>query len=173
MGALLNLVSYQTGWLACVLGAARGVPAIGAGIALVLMAVHLIRARQPAQELRLIGIAALLGACWDSALGALHLIRYSSGILASDLAPYWIVALWMLFATTLNSSLAWLQQRLIVAGALGAAGGPLAYYGAERCGALQLLRPGLALAVLCAGWALITPLLAALARPAGLRAGVA
>ena len=173
MSALVNFALYQSGWFACVAGAARGVPALGAGVAVLLVAVQVLLSARPAAALRLIGIAALLGAAWDSGLIGLHLVRYPNGLLAPGLAPYWIVALWMLFATTFHSSLAWLQQRLGLAAVLGAVGGPLAYWGAARLGAVQLLQLPLALAVLCCGWALITPLLAALARPTAARAEVA
>ena len=37
---ILNYVLYQAGWLACVLGAGRGRPWLGAGTALGLVAVH-------------------------------------------------------------------------------------------------------------------------------------
>jgi hypothetical protein len=77
---------------------------------------------------------------------------------------YWLVILWALFATTLNSSLRALQSRPWIAAALGAAGGPLAYYAGARLGALQFLEPAAMLAALALGWALATPLLLSLAR---------
>ena len=77
---------------------------------------------------------------------------------------YWLVILWALFATTLNSSLRVLQSRPWIAAALGAAGGPLAYYAGASLGALQFLEPAAMLAALALGWALATPLLLSLAR---------
>src|SRR5581483_11382780 len=161
---VLNFVLYQGGWLACVLAAAWDVPALGAAVALALILFHLARSPRPARELRLIGAAAAIGAVWDSLLVSAGLVEYHSGILAPAFAPYWIVLMWMLFATTLHSSLAWLQHRLLWAAVLGAVGGPLAYRGAASLGALSLPHTPPALIALAGGWALLTPLMALLAR---------
>jgi len=73
------------------------------------------------------------------------------------------VALWMLFATTLNVSLAWLKRSALLAALFGAIGGPLAYYGGAKLGALSFLAPTPALVALALGWGLLTPLLIKLA----------
>ena len=75
-----------------------------------------------------------------------------------------MVALWMLFATTLNLSLAWLKRHLFVAVLFGAIGGPLAYLGGEKLGALNFESPTAGLIALAIGWALLTPLLAMIAQ---------
>jgi len=74
-----------------------------------------------------------------------------------------MVALWASFATTLNVSLRALHGRLI-ASLLGAVGAPLAYYSGQKLGAVQMVNAGAALAVVAAGWALLTPLLLLAAR---------
>ncbi|HWR87050.1 MAG TPA: DUF2878 domain-containing protein, partial [Acidiferrobacterales bacterium] len=91
-------------------------------------------------------------------------LAYPSGTLIAGTAPHWIVALWMLFAITLNVSLGWLKQRLFVAMLFGAIGGPLAYLGGAKLGALSFAAPTAALIALTIGWALFTPLLVMLAR---------
>lgn len=83
---------------------------------------------------------------------------------AEFLAPWWILALWALFATTLNVSLGWLRSRLLLAGVLGGVAGPFAYWAGERLGALSLREPVAALGALTLGWAAILPALLALAR---------
>jgi non-ribosomal peptide synthetase component F len=75
-----------------------------------------------------------------------------------------MVALWAMFATTLNVSLRALRARPWLAAALGAAGGPLAYYAGARLGALQLADFHAGLAAIAVGWAWLTPLLLASAR---------
>ena len=52
--------------------------------------------------------------------------------------PLWMVALWVLFASTLNCSLQWMQGRYLLAMILGAISGPLCFLAGERLGALQL-----------------------------------
>jgi hypothetical protein len=164
MTVIVNFIAFQLGWFACVLGAAHGMPWAGTGVALAIVAWHLARANEPRPELVLILVAAGIGALWDSGLAALGWIRYSSGVLIDGTAPHWIVALWMLFATTLNLSLGWLKRNMVLAAVFGALGGPLAYFGGAKLGALELVEPGAALGALALGWAVLTPLLLQVAR---------
>ena len=160
----VNFIAFQFGWLACVLGAAHGLAWAGTGLALAVVAWHLSRASAPRAELMLILTAAGIGALWDSALAAVGWIRYPSGVLIEGAAPHWIVALWMLFATTLNLSLGWLKRRMPLAVVFGAVGGPLAYLGGAGLGALEMVEQSHALAALALGWAVFTPLLLQVAR---------
>jgi hypothetical protein len=164
MPMIANFVAFQLGWLACVMGAAHGIAWAGTSLALAIVAWHLTRASRPFAEFSLILIAAGIGALWDSGLTALGWIYYPTGTLIHGAAPHWIVALWMLFATTLNVSLGWLQRRIGLAIALGACGGPLAYIGGAKLGALVFVEQDAALAALAIGWALLTPLLLLVAR---------
>lgn len=164
MPLLANFLAFQIGWFACVLGGAHALPWVGTGIALAIVAWHLTRAARPKQELLLVLSAAVIGALFDSLLVALGWLVYPSGTLIAGTAPHWIVALWMLFAITLNLSLAWLKRRLWVAVLFGAIGGPLAYLGGAKLGALSFAAPTPALIALAIGWALFTPLLVMLAR---------
>jgi Protein of unknown function (DUF2878) len=158
-GLLVNFVAFQFGWFACVVGAARGWPLTGTAIAALIVAWHIVRAARPAEELKLIAVALLIGVLWDSALIALGLTDFTSGTLLVGLAPPWILALWALFATTLNLSLRWLRQRWLLAALLGAVAGPLSYWAGVRLGAVQFVAPWPALIALSIGWALITPVL--------------
>jgi hypothetical protein len=159
MAGLANFLAFQLGWFACVLGAARGWPWAGTFAALLLVGAHLWRVRWSAAEGCLIAAAALLGAVGDTLLARTGWLRYAEGALLPGSAPVWIVALWMLFATTLRHSLAWLQRRPLLSAACGALGGPLAYLGGARLGALVVERPAPAYSALAAGWAGATVLL--------------
>lgn len=164
MPLFANFLAFQIGWFACVLGGAHGLPWVGTGIALVIVAWHLTRAARPKQELLLVLSAAAIGALFDTLLIWLGWFTYSSGTLIAGTAPHWMVALWMLFATTLNLSLAWLKRHLFVAALFGVIGGPLAYLGGEKLGALNFESPNAGLIALAIGWALLTPLLAIIAQ---------
>ena len=83
--------------------------------------------------------------------------------LDAALPPPWMIALWANFATTLNLSLAGLQNRPGLAALLGLVGGPLAYWGGAGLGAMTFIAPLPALITLALGWALLTPLLLTLA----------
>lgn len=164
MPMISNFIAFQLGWFAVVLGAAHGWPWAGSAVAAAIVAWHLRRALRPHAELVLALSAAAIGALWDSALAALGLIVFPDGILVEGAAPHWMIALWMLFATTLNVSLGWLKPRLALAAVFGALGGPLAYLGGEKLGALAMPQPLPAIAALALGWALLTPLLLVIAR---------
>jgi len=71
--------------------------------------------------------------------------------------------MWGLFATILNVSLRWLRGRWLIAAIAGGLGGPLAYYGGHRLGALEFGDQSAALIALAIGWAVITPILMAVA----------
>lgn len=159
MRVLFNFVLFQIGWFACVLTAAAGKPELGVGVAAVIIAIHLVMAKQKQHEVILIISAMLTGLVWDSLLVWRNWIDYSAGMLVTNVAPYWIVVMWGLFATTLNVSLAWLKQKLVLAAVLGAVAGPLAYYAGFKLNALQFEEMTIALMALAIGWALFTPLL--------------
>ena len=47
---VINVVAFQGGWLACVLGAANGMPWIGPAVCLPILALHLAWAARPLWE---------------------------------------------------------------------------------------------------------------------------
>jgi hypothetical protein len=157
-----NFLLYQVAWFACVLGAAAGLPLIGTAVSGVVVGLRLASAARPAAELQLILLAGLIGGAWESLLVGMDWVHYRGGELPG-LAPSWIVALWLAFATTFNVSLRWLQGRPGAAALLGLAGGPLAWWAGARLGALELVDAGLALSAIGLGWAVLMPLLLALA----------
>src|SRR5262245_4465291 len=127
MPIVLNIVQSQVAWFACVLSAAAGHPWIGTSIALVLTAIHVARSGAAAREFQLVAIAGVVGVIADSTLANLGLLHFTSGQWAPGLAPHWMIALWVNFATLLNHSLRWLKPRPWIAAVLGGVAGPLAY----------------------------------------------
>jgi len=100
-----NFVLFQIGWFACVLGAAHGLAWAGTLTALAIVAWHIARAVAPRRELLLVASAAALGIVFESLLVQSGWIRFEAGVVIEGAATYWMVALWALFATTLNVSL--------------------------------------------------------------------
>lgn len=159
----INLVAFQAGWFACVLGAAYGYPWAGPLVVALVVTVHLSLSIQPSRELAIILVAAGLGIVFDSALVRTGWLVYENGIVLAGSAPYWIVAMWMSFATTLNVSLRWLRGRVLAATLFGAAGGPLAYLAGSGMNALEITDYPAALASLAVVWAVAIPVLVTLA----------
>lgn len=163
MTLVINIVAFQIGWFACVLGAANALPLLGPAVVAGAVALHLSRSSRPAPEFALIMVAGALGAVWDSALVASGWIVYPSGTLITGFAPYWIVAMWMLFATTLNVSLRWLHNRIALAVIVGGISGPLAFYAGAQLGGVTFIDQRTGLIALGFGWAVMLPLLSEIA----------
>ncbi len=162
MKVVANFVAFQIGWFACVLGGANNLPWLGVLVVAAILVWHLKASAAPQREATLIAVAALIGGLWDSLLVSSGWLSYPSGMFTSYTAPYWIIAMWMLFATTLNVSMRWLKNRYALAALLGGVAGPLAYAGGGKLGGLTFNDVTLALAALALGWAIFMPLLMAL-----------
>ncbi|MEY6433397.1 DUF2878 domain-containing protein [Thioalkalicoccus limnaeus] len=163
MPVVINMIAFQIGWFASVIGGAQHWPWLGVCVVALVAAVHLGRAVRPGIEALLLLTATMIGTLWEGLLVGFGLIRYPSGLFADWLPPIWIVALWVVFASTLNVSLRWLRGRWRLAMVMGAIGGPMAFAAGERLGAATFPDPVLSLTVIGAGWALMTPLLVWLA----------
>ncbi len=163
MGLLLNFGMFKVGWLSSVMGGAKQMPWLGPLAMLVIVAIHLYRARQPERELILILACGFIGAIFDSVLVTFGWVGYASGLFVESMAPYWIISMWMLFATTLNVSLRWLRGRYVLAAVLGAIAGPMAYLGGQKLGGMMFYDTNAGVIALSIGWGLMMPLLVYLA----------
>lgn len=159
MGLIKNFIGFQIGWFACVVGAAQGYPLVAVAVASIIVILHLLRDNNLYSELCLIISAVFIGIIWESLLLASGWLAYDSSGGASIFAPIWLVAMWALFATTINHSMAWLKNRYFLALLLGAVFGPLAFIAGESLGAVVFLDRTMALTLLAVGWAVLMPLL--------------
>lgn len=156
---LINFVAFQLGWFSCVLSAAKGLPWLGLIVVCLVVALHIGSSEKPRNEWQLLALAVFCGLVFDSLLVSGGLVRYPSGMLFAGMAPYWILAMWALFSTTINVSMAWLKSSLILASVMGAVFGPLSYLAGQRLGAIELLDTRMSMIALAAIWALVMPML--------------
>lgn len=156
---LINIVVFQVAWLSSVVGAAEQMPWIGPLTVLVALALHFRAARKPFDEAILVLACAVMGATFDSILIAAGWVTYSSGLISQSFAPYWIITMWMLFATTLNVSMRWLRGRPVLAAFFGFYGGPTSYLAGQALGGIVLTNQLAALLMLGIGWAIMMPIL--------------
>lgn len=161
--ALLNLAAFKIGWIAVVFAAASGKPWAGIAVVAVVVIVHLLRTPRASAELVVLVAASVIGFAWESILVALDLVDYGSGIAHPAMAPFWIVAMWVLFATTLNVGMRWMRRSTFIAALAGGVGGPLAFAAGERAGAVEFGDPMVSLAAVAVGWTLLLPLLVVVA----------
>lgn len=160
LGTVFDAALVQLGWWACVLGAANGFFWAGPLIVALLLAVQI--AGLPAEARRWAWrsalVAGVLGTAVDSLQSGLGLMTLH-GSTVPWLAPLWITVLWCQFVTVLPAFAA-LRSRPLLAGLLGAVGGPLAYGGGVRLGAGSLHpEPWVSLVSVGVVWALALPLM--------------
>lgn len=148
-----NLVAFNLMWLGCVVGREQWfilvAPLVLAYAALLLSESEI----KPFQLLFPIGI----GISIDSTLSLLGIFEFESD---SMIAPFWLMILWVAFATALVKSLAIFGRNKLLAAVLGAIAFPLNYSVGERLGAVSFAEGYLtALVVLSVIWAICLPLL--------------
>lgn len=161
---IINFILMQVAWFICVMGAAHEMPWIGVFATVFVVLWHFKQAQQAKPEMILMMIALLIGASFDQLMHSTHLVSYQAHGWSDNLVPAWILALWAGFVTALNVSLRWMRGKWWLAIAFGAIGGPLAYMGAARLGAVELIHFPQSYVALSIGWAMLTPTLLLLAQ---------
>ena len=157
---ITNLLLFQLGWFACVLGGAYDQTLLGIMIALAVIGYHLYRAADAVQELRLLSLALIIGIVFESVVTAQGLARYSHGQSFDTIAPLWMILMWPLFATTLNLSMHWLKTLApILLAIIGAVFAPLAYYSGNRLGAVEYDHLELSIGLIAIAWAMLLPVM--------------
>jgi hypothetical protein len=167
---VLEVLGFQIVWLACALGASRGLASPGV-IAAVLFVGGMIMAKRPAAIVATTAVAsAAMGLMAESLLVLSGALVYSAPWPAAQFAPAWIVALWAAFGATVPTMMQLLgSHRRLLAPVLGGVSGPLSYLAGERLGALEIHMPvwQVYLAISCL-WAFALPALLELSRRAAL-----
>jgi len=135
MAKFWNFVLFQAGWFACVLGAANHQVLWAVLASLAYIAFHVWRSPSPKTEISLLIKALILGVAADTLIMYLGYIDFGDAWPSPYLSPLWMWTLWVLVATTINSSLSWLRGRPILAAVLGGICGPISYEAGIRLGA--------------------------------------
>lgn len=156
---IINFAVFEIAWISSVVGGAREMPWLGPVAVCIALTIHLSAARKPFEEVLLVLICAIIGAGFDSILVASGWVTYKAGLFSDYLAPYWIITMWMLFATTLNVSMRWLRGKPWLAAIFGLVGGPTTYLAGEKLGGIVLSNEFAALGALAIGWAVMMPVL--------------
>jgi len=129
---------FYLGWFACVAGAARGQLWVGPAVVSLLLLLHLSVTPNRAREALLVVAIGGFGFLVDTAQASAGLYAFTHTSVTPWLCPPWMVALWMIFATTLNGAMGWLTGSYRLAAALGALCGPASYAAGARLGAIEL-----------------------------------
>lgn len=161
----IDAVVFYAAWFETVDAAASGKPWLAAGASMLALAINIALTHRRSTEVKLILAAALLGLIVDGLLMTSGFARYAAPGPLSGVPPAWLILMWMAFATTLNQSLSWLEDRPGLAAVLGLIGGAASYYAGARFGAMEFSQPlWLALGAVGVLWTAALPVLFYLAR---------
>tara|TARA_B100001146_G_C16193185_1_gene440195 strand:+ start:812 stop:1330 length:519 start_codon:yes stop_codon:yes gene_type:complete len=155
---VFNIIGFQAGWWACVLGVKNGYPYFGPAIIFIFLLNHFLLFKSGKNEFLFIIIVGIVGTVMDTILLRTALIKYHC-LYTNNLAPLWITAMWVGFAATVNNSMAWLNRKWFLSFALGAIFGPLSYLTGIKFDALEFDISLLTLSILAIMWGIAIPLL--------------
>ena len=150
---ILNVLLFQVGWFACVLGGTAPWLVFVLG----LLAVHVLFVAEQGEMRFLLAIAAM-GSLMDSLLMQSGWMTFPDW--SAQWIPPWLMLLWLLFASTLRHALRWLYGRWWLAAVLGGLGGSSSYLAGAELGAAELPQGRwLTFLVFTLIWAIIFPLM--------------
>lgn len=158
MRSLANFILFQLGW--CVAVFYPGT--LAALVSLAIVTAHLVFISAfPLRELRFVIMVTALGSALDvihRTAGVLDFPGYE-GAYSQGMIPFWLVMLWAVFATAVNHCLYWMRQYPVVLIGLPPFAGALAYYSAERFGAIEIGYGLWGILAVAIGWGLVYPVI--------------
>lgn len=157
MNPLLNVALYQLVWFVAVIGGESLT-----WLALVLILAHFLLTPLPKTDLMLAFLVLIIGMVVDGVLRQTGFFVFAEDRFP---IPLWLGCIWIALATLFNHSLHWLKKRLVLAGLLGAIGGPLAYLAGGRFGVAEFsLSLPWSITVLAVIWGMLVPVLVYLSK---------
>lgn len=138
---IINLVSYNALWFACILSGSSGYQWVSVLALAGVLALHFrFVSKQHKRDWVLVGAAAAFGLLTDSLLSAAGYLSFHRTwpLLPAWVNPVWMITLWAGFSTTLYVIFGWMRGRVWLMVLMGATGGPGAYYAGALMGALEL-----------------------------------
>lgn len=149
---LINALVFQIGWFVCVLG---GNSAALIYTSLALLFHHWFILDRPRQWYAIISVASG-GLLLDASLVAADIIVFEDADFVG--LPIWLTCLWLLFATTFQYCLSWLQRYLWLAAVIAALFGPLTYWLGSQLTDASIASPlQNSIIVMAFAWALLFP----------------
>ena len=152
---VLQFVAYQLVWFACAFSDVWEMPWLGPLCALAYL---FWVSRDVPLAWRAAGTMAAVGMVLDTCLIQLGFLGFDSSPWPIWLPPPWMISLWACFAIPLITTFGWMATRPLLAFALGAIGGPMAYLAGAKLGAIGLGESAtMSLIAIGLVWGAITP----------------
>jgi hypothetical protein len=159
----INFIVFQACWFGSVLGTANNLGWLGPLLVFFTVPLQIyILTENHKVEFLFVMICGILGFFLETIMivGNVYIPFDNSW---GMFCPPWMAGLWFNFAMLVSISLAWLKGKYVLAVLIGGVFGPLAYWGGEKLGAIELATDNLRWfipMVLC--WALVLPFLVSL-----------
>lgn len=138
---VFNFIGLQVTWAACAYGATHAMPMLGFYIGLSYVILHFMFSKMRTRDIKIMLIIGVTGIIIDCILTLIEIVSfplYNTKILP---IPFWLMALWFVFALMVPYSLYWLKNNLVIACIAGAIGGSFSYFLGHKLGALSLTDP--------------------------------
>ncbi len=131
-----NWFWFYVGFVAALSGANFEYPGLGPVVIVGWLTGHLVNAKHPMAEIKLLLASMGIGYVFDGLLTHMEVLKFKLHEPSSWWwpIPLWMVMMWPNFAATLNSSMKWLRGRYRIGAILGAIAGPFSYYGGVKFG---------------------------------------
>lgn len=139
---LFNALLFYAGWLTCVISAAKGLALVAPLATLTLGFIHFYFSPCPKKDILDVFLMMGLGFGIETLLTTYPFITYRlPGEYLLGTVPPWILCIYILFALTINHSLAFLESRILIAAILGVIGGIASYSAGVKLGAAEFSDP--------------------------------
>jgi hypothetical protein len=159
MHRLINAIGFQVGWLICIAAVRNSLEIPALLTCSILIGIHFFYTYAPLKDFKLSLVCLALGIVIDSSLQYFSVISFYGWALG-PLSPFWLWMVWAMFALTLNSSLAFLQNKhWILSAVAGLLFGPLSYIAGTKLGAAAFDNTLFSIATLACVWMITLPLL--------------
>lgn len=154
---IINIAINQAAWWLCILLGNQALLPLGA-----LLLLHIGVSRNKLNELMIVILCGAIGFSVDHTLTqiGIYVFPESTTMHGLNSSPAWLSALWLAFSTSLNHSLKFFQDNLILAAIVGAVAGPSTYLAASKLGAFSFAYDQiLSVSFLALVWAMLFPFL--------------
>ena len=137
---LFNIFGFYFCWWISIYGASVEIYYLGPLSVLLFLFIHLYKIVYHKNEILFLIICFFVGATIDTLLLRFNVIEYD-GFLPYyyDIAPLWVVCLWVCFGATISHSFKWVKRRYLLLSILGAMSGPIIYFSATKFNTLHFI----------------------------------
>jgi hypothetical protein len=138
---IFNFMGLQVTWAACAYGATHAMPMLGFYIGLSYIFLHFMFSKMRIRDVKIMLIIGAAGIIIDYILTLIDIVSFPFYGTKYLHIPFWLMALWFVFALMIPYSLYWLKNNLAIACISGAIGGSFSYFLGHKLGALSLTDP--------------------------------